>query len=622
MNQQDPNVSVPISRANSEFESNQGHQTCSFSLQTDYDAQRVHHPLIGTIQSAKSSIALAHSNLDHHPDLGDIGTDPVSLQWKTNMIDVNKQNVTSHLSAMNAATAQIVTLTSNGTQNTDLNLVGAAVSCISSNLGDFSKDVATISVLQNFGENDKLLDAAKRLCNAFSDFLKHVEPGCSEPRQNMFSAVGKIGEASNEVVKNLTFNDSNEPKLQEKFIGLAKLVASSTAGLVIASKNVANHCENQQGVNDVISMVTQCALSTSQLVSCTKVCSSTISSKECQDQIVEAARQVSRNVDSVMEVAVANCREEQVLVELRNCAKNVTEAVIQLLDGVRASNDQIINSGQHGQNQSVEKIHMVTDCLFDSIQNPSEMIRQAKNLAVATTELINSLKQEAHSQTSSDQQRKLLLAAKLLAEATSKIVETAKGCASNPSDERLQESLKKAVEDLKNATSLALGDNLQLQAIKRLELCAKQAASCATQSIAAIQVCAVYTENGESSAIKNCQSHVQLINQCKIVADQVPKIVQAIRGCMVSLVSKSAHFELINACEDFINPTQKMIALTRSILPTITDEIKAIQLRNCSTQLTTSLNELKICIVKVRKINFLQKIKNFISILEIQNFLN
>lgn len=46
------------------------------------------------------------------------------------MIDVNRQNVTSHLSAMNAATAQIVTLTANGPQNSDYNAVGAAVSCM------------------------------------------------------------------------------------------------------------------------------------------------------------------------------------------------------------------------------------------------------------------------------------------------------------------------------------------------------------------------------------------------------------------------------------------------------------------------------------------------------------
>jgi hypothetical protein len=39
------------------------------------------------------------------------------------------------------------------------------------------------------GECDILLDAAKRL------YLKYVEPVCTEPRQNLFSAVGKIGEA-------------------------------------------------------------------------------------------------------------------------------------------------------------------------------------------------------------------------------------------------------------------------------------------------------------------------------------------------------------------------------------------------------------------------------------------
>ena len=62
---------------------------------------------------------------------------------------------------------------------------------------------------------------------------------------------------------------------------------------------------------------------------------------------------------------------------------------------------------------------------------------------------------------------------------------------------------------------------------------------------------------------------------------------------MVSLNSKSAHLGLINACEDFVLPTQKMIALSKAVLPTIVDEIKAIQLRNCINQLTNSLNDLE-----------------------------
>jgi hypothetical protein len=68
---------------------------------------------------------------------------------------------------------------------------------------------------------------------------------------------------------------------------------------------------------------------------------------------------------------------------------------------------------------------------------------------------------------------------------------------------------------------------------------------------------------------------------------------------MVSPISKSAHIGLINACEDFLLPTQKMILLTKALLPTIIDEIKAIQLRNCTNQLNNALVDLKSCLSQV-----------------------
>jgi talin len=265
---------------------------------------------------------------------------------------------------------------------------------------------------------------------------------------------------------------------------------------------------------------------------------------------------VSRQVDSVIEVANIHCQNENALFELKDCARNVTDSVIQLLNSVKESNEQIVylhssnsnnnlnNSSNSShiqrQNESIEKIFITTDNLFCSIGDASEIIRQAKILAQATTELVNSLKQEAHLQQTNDQQRKLLLAAKLLAEATSKMVEAAKGCAANPQDLELQNNLRKAAQDLKNATQAATGDNLQHKLIKRLELCAKQAASCATQSIAAIQVCTLYSNNysptiSNSETSKdteqqrlhqNNQTHNQLIQLCKQVADNVPKVVQ------------------------------------------------------------------------------------------------
>lgn len=52
---------------------------------------------------------------------------------------------------------------------------------------------------------------------------------------------------------------------------LAKAVASAAAALVLKAKNVAQRTEDTVLQTQVIAAATQCALSTSQLVACTKV---------------------------------------------------------------------------------------------------------------------------------------------------------------------------------------------------------------------------------------------------------------------------------------------------------------------------------------------------------------
>lgn len=373
------------------------------------------------------------------------------------------------------------------------------------------------------------------------------------------------------------------------------MIASSTASLVIAAKNVAKDCGDQQGVNQLISLVTQCALSASQLISCTKVCASTLNSRECQDQIVDAARLVSRNVDSVVDSANTCCQNDDLLNELNKCAQSVHEIVDQMVESARGSalaNDSI--DSKH--DESVDRIFNATDCLYNSIGDTNEMMKLARVLAQATTELVNSLKAEASVQSTSEQQKRLLNAAKLLAESTSRIVEAAKGCAANPQDTHLQNVLLKAVEDLRAATTAATGENLHLKLIKKLSNAAKQAASCATQTIAAVQVCAVQLTESNSNA-----THQQLIEQCKSVADYVPKIVQGIRNCIATPEARSAHLGLMHACDDFVMPAQMMIGLCKVVSPTIVDDIKAIQLRNCTNQLSNALADLRGSLSRVRE---------------------
>jgi len=64
--------------------------------------------------------------------------------------------------------------------------------------------------------------------------------------------------------------DDGSDESRDILLSLAKAVANTTAALVVKAKNVAATVEPQHQSN-VISAATTCALTTSQLVACTKV---------------------------------------------------------------------------------------------------------------------------------------------------------------------------------------------------------------------------------------------------------------------------------------------------------------------------------------------------------------
>lgn len=72
--------------------------------------------------------------------------------------------------------------------------------------------------------------------------------------------------------------------------------------------------------------------------------------------------------------------------------------------------------------------HRVDDRRSDRFHPPvaGEMVRQARILAQATSDLVNAIKMDAEGESDLENSRKLLSAAKLLADATAKMVEAAK----------------------------------------------------------------------------------------------------------------------------------------------------------------------------------------------------
>ncbi|XP_042571526.1 talin-2 isoform X1 [Cyprinus carpio] len=540
--------------------------------------------LMGTINTSMQAVQQAQADLGEVDNLPPLGQDMASRMWVQNKVDESKHEIHSQVDAITAGTASVVNLTAGDPTDTDYTAVGCAITTISSNLTEMSKGVKLLAALMEdeVGSGQNLMGAARTLTGAVSDLLRAVEPASGEPRQTVLTAAGSIGQASGDLLKQMGEGETDE-RFQDIMMNLAKAVANAAAMLVLKAKNVAQVAEDTALQNRVITAATQCALSTSQLVACTKVVSPTISSPVCQEQLVEAGRLVERSVEGCVKACHGASEEGELLRQVNMAAGAVSQALSDLLQHVRhyASCGEPI--GRY--DQATDTIMTVTESIFTSMGDAGEMVRQARVLAQATSDLVNAMRSDAEAEIDLDNSKKLLAAAKLLADATARMVEAAKGAAAYPENEDQQQRLREAAEGLRVATNAAAQNAIKKKLIHRLENAAKQAAAAATQTIAAAQ--------NAAASNKNTMSHQQLVLSCKAVADHIPQLVQGMRGSQAHPEDLGAQLTLIISSQSFLQPGSKMVASSKAAVPTVTDQAAAMQLGQCAKNLATCLAELR-----------------------------
>uniref|UniRef100_A0A8C2WZS0 Talin 2a n=1 Tax=Cyclopterus lumpus TaxID=8103 RepID=A0A8C2WZS0_CYCLU len=340
-----------------------------------------------------------------------------------NKMDESKHEIHSQVDAITAGTASVVNLTAGDPTDTDYTAVGCAITTISSNLTEMSKGVKLLAALMedDVGGGNNLMRAARTLAGAVSDLLIAVEPASGEPRQTVLTAAGSIGQASGDLLRQIGESETDE-RFQDILMNLAKAVANAAAMLVLKAKNVAQVAEDSVLQNRVIAAATQCALSTSQLVACAKVVSPTISSPVCQEQLIEAGKLVDRSVESCVQACLSATEDGELLKQVT--ASVVSQSLGDLLQHVRQYTSRGEPIGRY--DQATDTIMTVTESIFSSMGDAGEMVRQARVLAQATSDLVNAMRSDAEAEVDVDNSKKLLAAAKLLADATARMVEAAK----------------------------------------------------------------------------------------------------------------------------------------------------------------------------------------------------
>ncbi|XP_068208058.1 talin-2-like [Palaemon carinicauda] len=565
--------------------------------------------LVSTIEAGKHVISDSMENLNSKVDLPEIGSDPASMKWKEVTLDSKRQIVVSQIAAMNAATAEITSLSSPAYGDVDHTAIGASIQTITSNLADMSNGVKMIAALsEKDGNSSHLLGATKNLCESYSDLIEAANPQNKKPHQELLQAASHVGEASNAVLH--TLDGEMDHETQDILLGKVESLGNNAAALIVKAKAQVVQCEDQELQNAITDEAQACAIATAQLCACARIMSPTIDNPICQSHMVDATKEVGRTVENIIQQCQNAVQDDTLLADCNNAADEVRKNLADLLDFVRTSGEQRKRQGVH--DEALETILMSSEKLYASQGNAAEMLRQAKSLAQAASYLVESINFEAESETDPAIKSRLLESAEKLAEATENMIEKAKQCALNPHDEKCQAELKEAAENVRIVANAATGNALNKKIIKSVENAAKLAAATGIQCMAAAQ--------GAGPHNSSAASQEELLSDGKAVGDCIPMLVAGVKGTINDIDSSKAQLALINACNQFLNPGTKMVSSAKSALPTITDQASALQLNNSAKQFGQALVDLRSAIGKAQEACSSLEIDSALD--SIQNFNN
>lgn len=191
--------------------------------------ERSQRALIGTIKATIRAVEEAEEEIAKPPQIELPSFGDTSRHWR---VEVEKEAVGDRIAAMGAATAEVVQLTAIPDEMD--NRVGTAIATIGSNLPEMGRGVRELAgMLPDEHRAGDLIEAARKLCGAFGNFLDKVHPEKQEKRANILSAASRVGELSHDIINTINDHTQEDHQFHDQLNQRARNVATSTAKLVL-----------------------------------------------------------------------------------------------------------------------------------------------------------------------------------------------------------------------------------------------------------------------------------------------------------------------------------------------------------------------------------------------------
>lgn len=313
---------------------------------TNYELSLPQRDLQDRLEQAQDAVEEAQKVLDKQQQ--QTGSHKsANYEQQVRELETKKSKLSNQFAEINAATAELVSLSAIPEEELNYPALNNAVEVVATSLPVVAKDVKIVaSLMEDVESGERLINAARKLCKAFSDLLNAAEPGPTVPRQTLISAASRVGDATqallysinngNELEGHELRQDDEDREIAEQLLGLAKSVASSAASLVLKAKDIAKLNDDEEIQDNIIGSATQCALATSQMVATAKIVAPTIYDAQCQRKLIGSCREVQRAVEGIqLACRDAVARDEQLSCMLNDSVQRVQQALDDLIDHVR-----------------------------------------------------------------------------------------------------------------------------------------------------------------------------------------------------------------------------------------------------------------------------------------------
>ena len=532
-----------------------------------------------------AAVNAAQSDLSVATTLPPLGTDPASVQWRKQTMEINKQNVISQMASHLAAAASIINLTAVDPEKMNLATISTNISTLTTDLTQLASGAKMVAALMdNQQDADHLLEYARGIASATQKLLAATQPVIMGEgnRQDLLGAAQLLGLTSGDMIKVMGDADVSADAQQE-LIDLAKAVTLAMTETVGTAKAVAAKTADPKEQQEVVSITKQTATAAAQLLSTTNVVAATINSPLCQEQLVQSAALVEFTLGALVSKAKVSCSDKDAVIELGNKTDRVRAALTRLVEKARMGG--LSDEDLSELDRQVDLVLTASQALLDNSGSAAALISAAKNVAVTSTNLVNALRKQAETESDPAEKERLLAAARALADATQKMVAAAKDAARNPNDPLLQARLRASVEAVEESARSSAGADNKRKAFKKLVMAAKANAASATQLISAAKAAA--------PSNRNQAAQMQLIGASKAVGENAGALVSAVRAVADNPEDISAQLRLMNAAKASLGPGATLIAAAKAASPTVGDQAAQAQLLNFAKATSDSLRKLK-----------------------------